>query len=244
MAVPNLCFDDSSTPSSVVATRGSPPFFVFASITVDCFWETQSTNSRKVSWRVFSKRQSGPASYRIPDRPNVNFNRSRMVLRQECCGNHYLSEFRKETGRQEEKHKKANINARAREKKASWHGYIPRHAGCRMTMRLTQNNSVTTMQTMQRNPLMQNHTILIQRDQALSLCLSVIDEAKGTLSEWSHVQYLSGNWWTGTSFRNKNGVRRQKKISNFSCFCSVNIYFQSVVRWSSKQQSASFRYTR
>ena len=29
----------------------------------------KSTKSRKVSWRVFSKRQSGPASFRIPDRP-------------------------------------------------------------------------------------------------------------------------------------------------------------------------------
>ena len=90
-----LCFDDSSTPCFVVSTRGwTPLFFFFASI------KTQSTKSRKVPWRVFSKRQSGPTSSRIPDRSNVNFDRSRMVLRQECFGNHYLSEFRKQTGRQ------------------------------------------------------------------------------------------------------------------------------------------------
>ena len=53
------CFDE----------RLNAAFFFFASITVDCFWETQSTKSRKLSWRVFSKRQSGPASFRIPDRP-------------------------------------------------------------------------------------------------------------------------------------------------------------------------------
>ena len=101
------CFDE----------RLNAAFFFFALITVDCFWETQSTKSRKVSWRVFSKRQSGPAGSRIPDRPNLNFDRSRMVLRQECFGNYYLSEFRKQTGRQWEKPKKANIDARAREKK-------------------------------------------------------------------------------------------------------------------------------
>ena len=114
---------------------------------------------------------------------------------------------------QESKHQRQSMR-----KKASWHGYIPRHAGCRMTMRLTQNNSVTMMQTIRRNPSMQNRTILIQRDRALSLSLFVIDEANGTLSERAHVQYLSGNWWAGTLFRNENGVRRQKKISNFSFF--------------------------
>ena len=102
----------------------------------------------------------------------MSIKRSRMILRQECC-DIYLSEFRKQTGRQSEKHKEANINAWAREKKASWHGYIPRHAGCRMTMRLTQNNSVTMIQMMRRNPSMQNRTILIQRDRALSLCFFV-----------------------------------------------------------------------
>ena len=35
-------------------------------------------------------------------------------------------------------------------------------------MRLTQNNSVTVMQTIRRNPSMQNRTILIQCDRALS----------------------------------------------------------------------------
>ena len=75
-------------------------FFFFALITVDsfCFFgETQTTKSRKVSWSLFSKRQSGPTSSRIPDRckcGNLSFDKSRMVLRQECFGNHYLSEFR------------------------------------------------------------------------------------------------------------------------------------------------------
>ena len=53
-------------------------------------------------------------------------------------------------------------------KKPSGHGYVPRHARCRITTRLTQNNSVTVMQTMRRNPSMQNRTILIQCDRALS----------------------------------------------------------------------------
>ena len=35
-------------------------------------------------------------------------------------------------------------------------------------MRLTQNNSVTVMQTILRNPSMQNRTILIQCDRALN----------------------------------------------------------------------------
>ena len=106
---------------------------------------------------------------------------------------------------------------------------------CRMAMRLTQNNSVTMMQTMQRNPLMQNHTILIQRDQALSLCLSVIDEAKCTLSEWSHVHYLSGNWWTGTSFRNKNGMEAEKD-QQFLLFLFCQHLFSK--RRQMKQQAA------
>ena len=55
-------------------------FFFLCIDHVDSFWETQTAKSRKVSWRVFSKRQSGPASSRIPDRPNLNFDRSRMVL--------------------------------------------------------------------------------------------------------------------------------------------------------------------
>ena len=42
----------------------------------------------------------------IPDRPNVHFDRSRMVLRQECFGNHYLSEFRNKLAGSKEKHKK------------------------------------------------------------------------------------------------------------------------------------------
>ena len=51
MAVPNLSIrallDDSSTSCFVVSTRGwMPLFFSFASITVDCFWETQSKKSR------------------------------------------------------------------------------------------------------------------------------------------------------------------------------------------------------
>ena len=45
---------------------------------------------------------------------------------------------------------------------------FPRHAGGRITMRLTQNDSVTVMQTMRRNPSMQNRTILIQCDRALT----------------------------------------------------------------------------
>ena len=53
-------------------------------------------------------------------------------------------------------------------KKTSGHGYIPRHARCRITTRPTQNNSVTVMQTLRRNPSMQNRTILIQCDRALS----------------------------------------------------------------------------
>ena len=61
-------------------------FFFLCIDHVHSFWETQTTKSRKVSWRVFSKRQPGPSSSRIPDRPNLNFDRSRMVLRQECFG--------------------------------------------------------------------------------------------------------------------------------------------------------------
>ena len=168
MVVPNLSIGAllSSTPAAVLPAllfRQEVErrfIFFFASITVDCFWETQSTKSRKVSWRVFSKRQSGPASSRIPDRPNVNFDRSRMALRQECFGNHYLSGVKKtnwwavwET--QESKHCRQSTR-----KKASWHGYVPRHAGGRITMRLTQNDSVTVMQTMRWNPSMPNRTIL------------------------------------------------------------------------------------
>ena len=46
-----------------------------------------------------------------------------MVLRQECCGNHSLSGFKnKLVGSTEEKPKKANIDAREREKKSQLTG--------------------------------------------------------------------------------------------------------------------------
>ena len=77
------------------------------------------------------------------------------------------------------KPKKANIDAGEREKKASWHGYVPHHAGCRITMRLTQNNNVTVMQTIRRlrcrivrfwysvtGPLEAGHTEAKSRDSA------------------------------------------------------------------------------
>ena len=53
-------------------------------------------------------------------------------------------------------------------KKTSGHGYVPGHARSRITTSLTQNNSVTVLQTMRRNPSMQNRTILIQCDRALT----------------------------------------------------------------------------
>ena len=130
MAVPNLSigarclvFVDSSTPCFVVSTRGWTPLFFLC---FDHGWLFLRNPINKIKKSVVEGifGQSGPASSRIPDRPKVNFDRSRMALRQECFGNHYLSEFRKQTGRQWEKPKKANIVARAREK-ASWHGYVP-----------------------------------------------------------------------------------------------------------------------
>ena len=71
----------------------------------------------KVSWRVFSKRQSGPASSRIPDRPNLNFDRSRMVLRQECFGMQSLPQWVQKTNWQAVRETQESIDARAREKK-------------------------------------------------------------------------------------------------------------------------------
>ena len=103
------CFDESDRLNAA---------FVFLCIDhVDSFWETQTTKSRKVSWRVFSKRQSGPASSRIPDRPNLNFDRSRMVLRQECFGMQSLPQCVQKTNWQAVRETQESIDARAREKK-------------------------------------------------------------------------------------------------------------------------------
>ena len=105
------CFDESD--------RLNAAFFFLCidHVTVDSFWETQTTKSGKVSWRVFSKRQSGPASSRIPDRPNLNFDRSRMVLRQECFGMQSLPQWVQKTNWQAVRETQESIDARAREKK-------------------------------------------------------------------------------------------------------------------------------
>ena len=174
MAVPNLCFHDSSTPCSVVATGGLTPFFFSLLRPRLIVFEKRNQQIQEKCQGGYFRRDNRDQLVPGFQTGPMSINRSRMILRQECC-DIYLSEFRKQTGRQSEKHKEANINARAREKKASWHGYIPRHAGCRRPCprRLTQNNSVTMIQTMRQNPSMQNRTILIQRDRALSLCFFV-----------------------------------------------------------------------
>ena len=76
-------------------------FFFFASITLTLFEKPKQQNQEKCRGGYFRRdNRDHWASSRIPDRPNLNFDRSRMVLPQECFGNHYLSEFRRQTGRQ------------------------------------------------------------------------------------------------------------------------------------------------
>ena len=90
------CFDESD--------RLNAAFFFLCIDHVDSFWETQTTKSRKVSWRVFSKRQSGPTELvpgfqtcPIATLTGAEWSCARSVL---ASNHYYLSEFRKQTGRQ------------------------------------------------------------------------------------------------------------------------------------------------
>ena len=155
------CFDESDRLNVAF-------FFFFASITLTLFEKPKQQNQEKCRGGYFRRDnrdqlvpgfQTGPISTLTGAEWSCR--------RQECFGKQSLPQWVLKTNWQAVRETQESIDARAREKKTSGHGYVPRHARCRITTRLTQNNSVTVMQTMRRNPSMQNRTILIQCDRAL-----------------------------------------------------------------------------
>ena len=135
------CFDESD--------RLNAAFFFFASITLTLFEKPKQQNQEKCRGGYFRRDNRDQASSRIPYRPNLNFDRSRMVLRQECFGMQSLPQRVQKTNWQAVRETQESIDARAREKNQwTWLRSPPR--SMQNHHETDPNNSVTVMQTMRR----------------------------------------------------------------------------------------------
>ena len=222
MAVPNVSIGallwglQCSAPCCVVSTNPTgwtPLFFFVASITLTLFEKPKQQNQEKCRGGYFRRDnrdqlvpgfQTGPISTLTgAEWPCA---RSVLAIITSVSSEDKLAKSKRNT----RKHRRQSTR-----KKTSWHdGYVPRHARCRVTTRLTQNNSVTVMQTMRRNPSMQNRTILIQCDRALK---SVFDENKNKI-------------WRVFFFKETSTFFLLKKRGKFYCIIFLNgllVLFQS-----------------
>ena len=157
---PLCCFDESDRLNAAF-------FFFVASITLTLFEKPKQQNQEKCRGEYFRRDNRdqlvspGFQTGSISTLTGAEWPCARSVLAiiTSVSSEDKLAKSKRNT----RKHRRQSTR-----KKTSHDGYVPRHARCRITTRLTQNNSVTVMQTMRRNPLMQNRTILIQCDRALN----------------------------------------------------------------------------